>query len=390
GLGILRSAALMVVFARIALRRTRLSAGPALVAAALVPATASLLTFTVVQTLGLDGHGARALATVGASVTVLWIATIWSMLRPAEPVSGPTVESAADAAAAANPPAVTARTMVDLGALAVALALSWDVPTDLAWAMLGVLAAGFVGASVSRGWAAPLSASLVGVPSIRSAGAPTAQAPRRLLVWPGFALATAALWSGLSTAPGASSLTVEAYALPPAVALLAFAGVLVWLRRHAEAAVAIIAAFLLGLAAPALAGWSGSPVRGTVVAIVAAALCLALTCTPAIRARVPALAGATTALFSLGLVTVQRAVDDAPTQVGWLLLLVGVAYVSAIGAAFAHRRATRPSWYAMIVPAVTVAIATIAGVQSAEHAPVLAVALGILAALHLAASTVGR
>ena len=54
-LGILRASALLVLFALIALRRTRVTAVPALVAAALVPAAASLLTFTVVQTLGLAG-----------------------------------------------------------------------------------------------------------------------------------------------------------------------------------------------------------------------------------------------------------------------------------------------------------------------------------------------
>ena len=195
-------------------------------------------------------------------------------------------------------PGIATRTVVDLGALVAALTLVWDVPTDLRWAMLALVAAGFVGASITRGWAAPVAASLVGVPSIRTAGTPLAGAPRRLLAWPAFAFATAALWSGLSTAPDASSLIVEAYAIPPAVGLLAFAAVLVWLRRHGEAAVAISASFLLGLCVPALAGWTGSPPRGTVVAIVAAALCLLLTCTPAVRARIPALAGATTALLA--------------------------------------------------------------------------------------------
>ena len=76
---------------------------------------------------------------------------------------------------------------------------------------------------------------------------------------------------------------------------------------------------------PALAGWTGSPVRGTVVAIVAGALCLLLTCTPAIRARITALAGATTALLALALVALERAVDGPPVQVAWLLLLLGVA-----------------------------------------------------------------
>lgn len=370
GLGILRSAALLVLLALIALGRTRVAATPALAAAVLVPASASFLTFTVVQTLGLADHDARSVATVGAAVAVVWVAALWSMRRPDAPV--------------------LTRMLVDLGSLAAVLALAWDVPLDLRWVMLAVVAAGFAGASVASGWAAPLSARIAGVPTTRGAGVPLGHAPRRLLAWPAFALATGALWSGLSTAPGASSLTVEAYAIPPAVGLVVFAALLVWLRRHAEAAVAITVSFLLGLAVPALAGWSGSPVRGTVVAITAAALCLLLTGTPAIRARVPALAGASTALFALGLVTLQRAYEGPPAQVAWLLLLVGVAYGSAAGAVFALRGAPRRSWYALIAPPIAVAAATAAGVLWADRAAVLVVALVVLAGLHVAASAIGR
>ena len=392
-LGMLRASALLVLFALIALRRTRVAAVPALVAAALVPAAASLLTFSVVQTLGLEDHGARALATVGATVTVVWVAAVWSMLR-LEPkfVAAPVVEAPDDREPVVAPalPGIATRTVVDLGALVAALTLVWDVPIDLRWAMLALIGAGFVGASITRGWAAPLTASLVGVPSTRTAGIPLPGAPRRLLAWPAFAFATAALWSGLSTGPTASSLTVEAYALPPAIGLLVFAAVLVWLRRHAEAAVAISASFLLGLCVPALAGWTGSPARGTVVAIVAAAVCLLLSCTPAVRARIPALAGATTALLALALVALERAVDGPPAQIAWLLLLLGVAYASATGAAFAVRRWARRSWYAVIVPPVAVAAATAAGILSSDLVPVLTIALVVLAGLHLAASAIGR
>lgn len=391
GLGILRSAALLLVLALIALRRTRVTAGPALGAAALVAASAALLTFTVLDALGLEDHAARALATVGAAATVVWAAAIWSMLRPAPTVVRPPQGAPGDPASvgAVARPVVTTRTVVDLGALVTALTLSWDVPGDLGWTMLAVVAAGFAGASISRGWAAPVSASVVGLPSIRSAGAPTARALRRLLAWPAFAFATAALWSGLTTAPNSSTFTIEAYAMPPAVGLLAFAVLLVWLRRHREAAVAITASFLLGLAAPALAGWSGSPVRGTIVAVVSAVLCLLLTCTPALRVRIPAVAGATTALFALALVTVERAIDP-PEQVAWLLLLLAAAYGSAFGVAFALRRAPRRSRYALIVPPVAVVAAAAAGVLSADRTPILTVALVVLAGLHVAASAIDR
>ena len=266
--------------------------------------------------------------------------------------------------------------------------------------MLAVVAVGIIGASISRGWAAPASERTVGLPSTRAVGAQTPAAPRRLLAWPAFAFATAALWDGLWTAPSAASFTVEAYALPPAVGLLAFAALLVWLRRHGEAAFALTASLLLGLAVPAVAGWTGSPVRGTVVALVASAVALLLTWTPALRARIPALAGATTAVLALALVTTERAIDDAPAGTAWLLLLVAVAYASALGASRPLRGAVgasrplrgagRPSWYATIVPPVALVAAGAAGVLSAHHTPVLAVALAVLAALHVGSAAFDR
>lgn len=374
-LALVRTMTLLVLFAVIALGRSRVEALPALGAAVLVAPTAAAATFSALQVSGLDEHDARALATVGAAIAVVWAAAVWSIARtrPAAALSGPST-----------------RSLVDLGALATTLLLAWDVAVDLRGVMLAVIAAGFVGASIARGWAAPATELTAGVPSTRSEGLPLAIAPRRLLVWPAFAFATAALWSSLWTRPDASSLPVEAFVIAPAAGLLAFAVLLVWLRRHAESSVAVSASFLLGLAVPAVAGWTGSPVRGTVVALVAAGLALALTWTPALRARIPALSGATTALFALALVAADRALEEPPADSAWLLLLVGLAYAAALGATRRDYARGRPSWFAMVVPPIALVVAVGSGVLDAQHPPVLAIALALLGALHVVSAAIDR
>ena len=227
-------------------------------------------------------------------------------------------------------PASTTRAMVDLGALATMLVARVGRPGGSA---LG-------DARGRRRWASRAHRSRAGGrhPRRRASPAcprpaprefPLARAPRRLLAWPAFAFATAALWFGLWTAPDVASLTVEAYAIPPAVGLLAFAALLVWLRRHGEAAVAVdrLVPARPGGARPR--GLVGLPAprhgrrdrRGRTRACCS-------TCTPALRARIPALAGATTALARRSRSSRRRAgVDDPLDQVAWLLLLLGVAYV---------------------------------------------------------------
>ncbi len=142
--------------------------------------------------------------------------------------------------------------------------------------------------------------------------------------------------------------------------LLLFAVALVWLRRQVEATIAVVLSFTLGLVVPAFVSFEdsvfgpfmddpdASPVRGTVVAIVAAVITLALAWTPARRVRFPALAGAIVALVAIALVAVGRAVSE-PAGTAWLLLLVGVAYASAFGflrgapVRIADRPRTRPA-----------------------------------------------
>ncbi|WP_171013123.1 hypothetical protein [Microbacterium sp. 2FI] len=381
-LGIVRSAALLVLVALIALGRTRLDATASSGAALLVAPLAASLAFAVACTFGAEQHGARPLATTGAAVVVVWVAALWSMRHPANPRL-----HAPDGDRRALP---GIRTFVDLGALAAVLALAWDATTEPGWAILLVIAAGFVGASITRGWAGPAAAHTVGVPSTRVDGVITAQAPRRLLVWPAFAGATAALWWGLAASPDAGSLLIEAYVIPPAAGLLVFAALLVWLRRHVESAVAVCLSFTLGLIVPVAVTWSTAPIRSVVIALVAAVLCLALTLTPALRARIPALAGATTALVALAFASVERAVNpapfEAPLTVAWLLLLVATAYASAWGVA----RVGTAALYARLVPSVALAVTVIAALPAADDPWVVGIALTVLAALHLAAAAVDR
>lgn len=399
-LAIVRSSALLALLSLIALRRTRVPAAASLIGALLVAPLAAATTSAVLQVARLEEHGASAVATVGAAATVTVIAAVWSLVRPSPAAASP----AADPGVARPMSLPSPRALVDAGAAVTALTLVWGVGQDFRGMMLAVVAVGLAAASASRGWAATAgpagsvpatsvaatASAPLRLPSTRAVGVPTARAPRRLLALPALAFATAALWSALGQRPDAASLPVEAFVLPPALALLAFAVLLVWLRREGEAAVALALSLLFGLAAPALAGWSGSPVRGTVVAFVSAAIAVLLLWTPAARARIPARAGAVTALLAVALVCLERAISDAPPGAAWLVLLVGAAYTAALGAARPLRGGAHRSIFAAVVPAVAVVAASIAGVFAADSRIVVAVALALLAALHIAAAALDR
>ena len=305
------------------------------------------------------------------------------------------------------------RRLADLGALATTLAVAWSAPVDLRWAILLIVAVG-----LRRGVGHARLGGREGRGAERHPGdasrgeSPLGIAPRRLLAWPAFAAATFALWSWLD---GSGSYLIEAFVLPPAVGLAVFAAVLVWLRRRVEATIAVVASFTLGLVVPAvvtvigpllqpgLTGDPESPVRGTVIAIVAGALAVVLAWTPVRRVRMPALAGATVAIVALAIVAVDRAIA-LPAGTGWLLLLVGAAYVSAFG--FVRRSAFRkapvrrcrrhscaPSAeiaFATIVPTIALAVAAVATVPSVDEPIVVTVALAILGLLHLAAAALHR
>ncbi|MDY0908163.1 SCO7613 C-terminal domain-containing membrane protein [Microbacterium sp. CFBP9034] len=411
-LAIVRCAALVVLLVVIALRRTRIAPQPAVVAAALVApflgsaAAAVLDAFDVVDDV-------TSLVIAGTAALVVWAGALLparafgtgdapSGLLPAtagDPHPAPALEETTQTveriAARPTPYPVLARRALDIGALATAVAaVNLPVPSTLAWALVAVISVALAGASVGRSWAGPLSAGGTGLPEARFAGVPLRAAPRRLLAWPAFAAATAALWVGLINADG---YELEAFVLPPAVGLLLFAAVLVWLRRRPEASVAIGLSFALGLVAPALDAVLGSAVRGTAAALAAAALTIVLAWSPLRRSRGPAVVGAATALVALGIVAASRA-SLPPVELAWLLLLVATAFAGATGFVLASRAVTTtalPSFraaamFAVVVPPLALAVAVAAALAWVDDPLVLTVALGVLGGLHLASAALDR
>ncbi|WP_344058579.1 SCO7613 C-terminal domain-containing membrane protein [Microbacterium pumilum] len=407
-LAIVRAAALLVLLVVVALVRTRIDPLTSLGAAVLLAPAAACAVVGVLETLRVTDEGPTALFVAGAAVAVVWLGALVPrrMYGVAEGAAASTdaAPSAEPATSQAGPApyATLARRCADVGALATLVAAGSVVPSDVDWAMLLTIAVGLAGASITRGWAAPATSRAVGVPETRAVGLPLTRAPRRLLAWPAFAAATLALWVWLD---GAGSYEIEAFAVPPAVGLLVFAVVLVWLRRGVEATIAVAASFTLGLVLPALASvavGSDSPVRGTAVATVAAALTALVAWTPARRVRVPAIAGAVVAIVGLGIVAVDRALTT-PAGTGWLLLLVGAAYAAALGflrpfaqqASFASISAGTVSfvperWFAVLAPALALATSALAVIPSLDEGVVVAVAIAVQGALHLAASALHR
>ena len=139
------------------------------------------------------------------------------------------------------------------------------------------------------------------------------RAPRRLLAWPAFAAATLALWFWLDGSGVVRDRGVRAAARPSGCSCSprCWSGCAGRSRRRSPWSWRLT----LGLVLPALAMRSAtardSPVRGTVVAIVAAALTRwSSRGRRSRRVRIPALAGAVVALVALAIVAVDRAVDD--------------------------------------------------------------------------------
>jgi trimeric autotransporter adhesin len=434
-----RFGALLVLLLTIAIGRTRVVAGLAIAAAAAAAPVAAAAVTSILDALRVTEAGVVPLAAMGAALAIV-VAGVSTLVFPGA------VRSAPDQARSSARFPVQVRRAADIGAAATALAVAWAVPVDLRWLMLLLVAGGFAATSVTHGWAAQARLDGVGGFQTRRPGSPLAAAPRRLLAWPAFAAATLALWSWLDDL---LDRPIEAFAIPPAVGLLAFAVALVPLRRTTEATIAAVLAVTLGLVAPAIAGWSGTPVRGTAVAIVATVVALTPAWTPLRRVRVPALSASATALFALGLVAVDRAINgaigsaihemaDGAGKALWLALLVAAAFVSAWGfvrgvpvrierTAVIQRRppapaaasapaeatatgavrhglvnASRPgvittTWltaegvFAALVPSLAVAAATVALIAPATTEPAVStVAVTVLGLVHLAAARLNR
>ncbi len=375
--GIVRGILLVALLVPIAAGRTRLAEGPALVAGALVAPTSAATAAAVFEVAGQGRVEWAALVYTGLAVVIVWAAALW-MLRTADPVRAHT------------------RLAVDLGAVVTVLATLGLATWEWRGAFLALVGVGLAGTSLARSWAAPASVSPSSssgdvFPTTRRDGVPVAQAPRRLLAWPAFAALTLGAWTWIARSwPDAS---VEAYALPPAVALVAFAAVLLWLRRRPEATVATGLGLALGLVVPAVASWDGSPVRGILLAAVSAIIAQVFAWTRLRHVVGVAVTGATTALVGLAVAAAERALFAEPLASLWLLLLIVVALAVAWGLVVPRPSALAAVAFASVVP--PLAVATAVGVSLATAADARSTGLGVAVLvvallLHVAASAVWR
>jgi len=209
-------------------------------------------------------------------------------------------------------------------------------------------------------------------------------------MWPAVVSVILGWWSLLASGIGRPITGVELQAIPAGLVLICFAALLVWLRRRAEATIAVAAGLALALWPSAIEGWTGDDLRGTIVAIAATLVCLVLSLPPLRGIRPPAIAGATVALVTVGLVAVDRALFDGPTGSAWLVLLVAAAYASGTGTALARPERPSSRIYALVVPALALATSAVATLPSTVNGIVVAAALGALAVLHVGAAGLDR
>ncbi|MFK4838054.1 hypothetical protein ACI3KY_20195, partial [Microbacterium sp. ZW T2_14] len=431
-LGLVRGLALLALLVLVAIGRTLLR-GHAVAAAALLiaPAIASLAHSALDMAGASDESWATLVLAAGpVLVTVAAAAIVMRAPSAVSAAGAPTAEAAAAGRPATAPAAVgvevavgvataplddppapafpplRARTAADLGVLLTGLCIVWGIAPDLVWALLALVALACGAASVTRGWAAPAAIDPADDRfATRRSGVPVGAALRRLLVWPAAVAAWAAWWSFLGSGTPDTDFTLESYAIPVTAVMAGFAVVLVRLRRRAEASAALGAALTVGLVWPAAATWGGAsvfglssatdePLFGTVVALVAAGMCLLLASPPLRGIRPPAVVGSAIALLALGLATVELAIvwtpDAWPWQTGWLALLVAVAY--GAGAGFAGARPERMSshGYAVALPPIALGAASLMVLGSVAHGAVVAIALAVLLAAHLAAAAIGH
>lgn len=371
-LAVVRGVALLGAVVAVALRRTRVDGPAATAAAALV---APVLAYAIHETLGVMGIrdlAAVPLVPLAGAVAVVALGA-WASLAGDETRGLRMTRLAADA-----------------GAIATALIVVWPIGTQHVWAVWALATVGFASLAACAGWAAPARDPDGDVYATGSAGLPLSAAPRRVLMWPAALTAVLGWWSFLGPGTPGASFSVEAEAIPAGALLVGFAAMLVWLRRRAEATIALGTGLALALWMPAIESWSGTPVRGAVVAAAATAVCLALSWGPLRRIEPVAAVGAVVGLAGLGLVSVERALSGDPVDAGWLLLLTAVAYLSGLGMARDARRSPISLAYATVVPAVTLAIAVVVVLRWSDDARVVTAALVTLLALHVAAAALDR
>lgn len=403
--GVVRGILLLAGLVAVTIGLSRITGAAVVAAAALVAPVAAATVFDLLRTLGTAGSGGAVVALTAAAVIVPVAGAVLALVAArrsgaaglrAEPT--PAVPTTAGSVLWAVPGAAIRRLAADLGAALTVLVVGWGVTPDLVWAELALAAVGLAAASLTRGWAAPAGDPADGLFAMNDPRSPAAlnrwvqplpRALRRLLVWPAAAAAIGAWWSWLGAGTPAVDYTVESYVVPAALLLVALAAAFVWLRRRLEASIALGAGLAIGLWIPAVAGWSGEPLRGLLVALISVAVCLALSFTAVRGIRPVAPVGAAVAAVAVGLVAIERA-DDGEWQVLWLVLLVAVAYASGAGTALARPARLSSRLYAQLVPAGAL-VAAIAGiVPLADEPRIIAGSLLMLAALHLASAGLDR
>ncbi|WP_157005662.1 SCO7613 C-terminal domain-containing membrane protein [Microbacterium trichothecenolyticum] len=397
GLGIARGALLLAGLTIVAFGLTRISGVPTILAAALTAPVAAATAYDVLGTLELRSTDWAPLALTAAAVVVPLVSAATAFPRRTADAAPPVPVSQWPADIAPAPPRprpadrVFRRLAADLGAALTVLVVVWPVAPLLVWAALAIIAVGFAAASVCRGWVGTIAADPADdrFATTRN-GMPLLDAPRRLLAWPAVVAAIAAWWTWLDAGTPDTYYTVESYVVPSAVVLVVFAALLARLRRRVEATIALAGGLALGLWTPAVEGWSGDPLRGVVIALVAVAVCLALSFTPVRSIRPAAPLGAAVAVIAIGLVAVERAVEGPDWQVLWLVLLVAVAYASGWGATLARPSRLASGLYALIVPPAALIAAIVAIVPLADEPRIVAGTIIMLAALHLAAAGLDR
>ncbi|MBW9092781.1 hypothetical protein JNB62_03690 [Microbacterium jejuense] len=391
-----------------------LAAGPVLVVlagglAALLRPRPTAETPETPETPDADPTSAAAASPASPSVATTTTAPAATPFPAPAPVAAPAVvpfPAPAPAAAPAPLRPLRPRTAADLGALLTGACVVWGIGADLVWALLVLAAVAWAAASLTRGWIAPAAVDPADDAfATRRTGVAVTAAPRRLLAWPAVVSAGAAWWSWLDAGTPGAAYTAESYSVPAAVALVVFAAVLVRLRRRIEASVALGAGLLTGLVVPVLADGAmplvfgalpdrEAVLRGSVTAAVAAAVCLVLTLTPLRVTRPPSVVGATVALAAVGVVAVDRVTEwdpDASTwRVAWLALFAAVAYASAVGLSLARPARASSHGYAVVVPPIALGIAAVGVLGFAHDGLVVAVALALLLAAHVASAAVDR
>lgn len=358
--------------------------------------------------IGIRSFAAVLLApAAGAVIIAVCDAGGWPDAAPPLAVGAFAALAVGNAVAGMRRPVGSVRAAGDIGTVVATALVAWQVRSDLAWLVLTLIAVLFAATSVTRGWAAPRTAALSGVPTAAFDGVPTTLAPRRLLIWAASAFAIGAFTTAVARGDlfGARP-AAEAYSVIPAVGLLALAGVLTWLRRHAEATVSTVLGLGVGLVLPAI--WSTGNVDDTrtiVTAVVGALVVIVVAWTPVRRAEAVSVAAAATSLVAAAAVLGEVIRPGVPAaSAAWAALPAAAALIGAIG--FARRTtpgqaapgatstpASAPQLFSLLAPPATIvlgagAVAVMTWFRSEPL--VTAGALATLLALSVVAAALGR